>query len=350
MKQLFLAAGLAAMLATAGAAATFDIEVVTKNEGEATTSPFLLSINNLGTVAWNDYFRDPPDGSASDNFYQITQVDNDGNRTSSFTTQDTFYQSPILNDAGQVLSVFTERLDGGGSYQQLAILEPDGVTVTVVAERLVFSPPDRLDIPNYNEIDPSRIAINDNGDVAAFLRTTDDKMQIVKFPADGGEPVVIVEADVNGIFNISGLDINDAGQVVFIGTEMGNSDPRYISTTSVYVADGVTTQAVVTGDGFTLYDRPTINDNGDVAVAIYSSNGTQAGYIVQEAGGPTATPTYVGVFNTSGASVTSINLNDYGQVAYKYNNPNPKPQTPNPKPQTPFSCRTFSSHKNINIK
>ncbi len=313
---------LCAVMGGAGAANAATLEVIGLNQGEATSSAFELSINDQGTVAYEDFSR-PAGTSASSNTFGIVTVDVQGQ------TQDirrvlapvagTVYQSPIHNDAGQTLVVTSSSPASGGTYQELAIIEPDGTKI-VIGERLINGAVDRPGIPNFNTISPSRIAFNDAGEAAASVTATNGLQQIVRFPSGGGSPEVMHESSgsATGIFNVEGIDINNAGQVVFIGTELGNPDPRLTTTTGVYVTDGTTTDRVVTADGFTIFGRPTINDNGDVAAPVI--DGTDAGYILQEAGGATATPTIVGAFNTSGASVSSLNLNDYGQVAYEYEN------------------------------
>ena len=232
----------------------------------------------------------------------------------------TLYQSPILNDAGQVLVVTSVSPPGGGTYQELAILEADGTTKTVLAERLINGAADRAGIPNLDVINTSRIAVNANGDVAALVTSDSGVPQILKFPGNGSAPIVIWDSATSPIFNIDGVDINDAGQVAFVGTESGNPNPNRTTTTGVYVADVTSTTRAVTADGFTILGRPTINNNGDVAVAVYEQSGQppQAGYIIQVSGAAAASPTFVGEFTTSGGSVGSLNLNDYGQVAYEF--------------------------------
>ncbi len=327
-----LQGGAAALAILAGApagAATYSIDLITDkdgnkvglNQGEATNA-FDLSIDDQGTVAWADYYRDPPNGSFTDNRYQMRAVDTYGNREDSFDAgYQTYYSGPIRNNAGQYLVVTGQ----SGETVELAILEPDGVTKTVLAEWVTGTGTDDPNVLNYASLDFSRMAFNDNGDVAALVTTTDGKQQIVKFPSGGGAPVVILEeGDASGIFNFSsgGVAINNAGQVAFTGTEQGSSDPTRNSTTGAYVGDGSTLTRVIEGVGFTVFGRPAINADGDVMVSVYEHSGLnpQAGYVVQEAGEPTAAPVFVGDSNTSGGIVGSVNLNDHGQVAYEYNN------------------------------
>ena len=302
-------------------AATYTPEIIALNQG-GTSSAFELSINNSGTVAYQSFYRDPPNGSASANRFRMRSVDVQGQVTDSFDVACPVcgiqYQYPILNDAGQYLVVQNNRVPTG-TYVELVILNPDGTT-RVVAEQLVFSPPDRPDIPTVKSIEGARIALNANGDVAAIVTSTTGAKQILKFPADGSDPVVMWDDTVSNIFNIEGVDINDAGQVAFVGTENGNPNPLYNSTTGAYVTNGETTTRVIAGENFTVSGRISINNNGDVAVAANEGTGLnpQAGYVLQEAGAATAAPTFLGNLTTSGGSVSSITLNDYGQVAYEF--------------------------------
>ncbi len=319
-------AGLLTVLPMAAGAATYDFNVIALNQGEVTGSSDGASITDSGSVTYQDYYRDPPNGSASDNRHQIETATYDAGSRSwvydeSFdvgTERPFGYASPIGNSAGQTLVISNYNPSGGQVYQELAILEADGVTIRILGEQLFGGAPDRPDIPNFGGFDTSRTAINANGDVAAIVYSTNNRYQIVKFPADGSAPVVIIEVDgtTNGIFSIvNGIDINDSGTVVFTGTELGHANPLFTSTTGVYVSDGTTITRVVEGTDFVVNGRAVINNNGDVAVPVANGPGGQNGYLVQEAGAATATPTYLGV--TGNSIPTGMNLNDYGQVAYE---------------------------------
>lgn len=315
----FSAASLLALTPLPAAAVSYSATVLAVNESESTGSALELSIDNKGTVAREDLYQPSSGGNAYTVRTRIQTIDVYGNVENSFDAPgglqagSVSYQMPIRNDAGQVLTV-TNSSSGGTTYQELAILQPSG-TKTVLAERVVIGTVDRPGIPTYAAIDTSRMAINANGDVAALLQTTDSKYQVVKFPAGGGAPVVVAEASTSAIFNIDGVDINNSGQVAFVGTESGSVNPSRTTTTGVYVGDGTAAPTrVVTGDSFQVLGRPSLNDNGDVAAAAIAFVGDQAGYVLQKAGESPATPTYLG--GVSSGVATSLNLNNYGQVAY----------------------------------
>lgn len=309
-----------ALTATSAFATTYDMNVILDGGGFSTNGMDNISINDAGQATYQTTYPGfpPPTAMQTATYNKTTQSWDFEN---SFAGSTAFFLYPIRNDAGQIL---VQTVDDGLSptHAQMAILNPDG-TKRVLAEQSLYNLPANPGVPTYKSVQTSNMAINENGDVAAVVTTLDDKNQIVKFPGDGSAPVVIVENDPNGIFsaNYNRIDINDAGQVAFIGTVYGSTTPNQTITTSVYVSDGTSApQAVVTGTDFQLLGPVAINNSGQVMVATIETNATQAGYVVQTIGDPPAAHTIVGAYDTNGHLVQSVNLNDYGQVAYKYGN------------------------------
>ena len=86
MRSFLFGFALVAASSNLSFATPYNLELLALNQGEETGSAFELSINNSGTVAYEDFYRDPPNGSASDNRFQIRSVDVQGNVVDSFDT------------------------------------------------------------------------------------------------------------------------------------------------------------------------------------------------------------------------------------------------------------------------
>jgi len=131
--------------------------------------------------------------------------------------------------------------------------------------------------------------------------------------------------DGNGTFRFfQGAVLNDAGQAAFQAVMAGTNDPLNSDVTGIFVGDGVAPLAQTVRQGqaapgglgpysslYFIQDFPAINNNGQTAFFVRTSNNTQRGVFVS--GGP-AGPVNL-LDNVLGDQPA---LNNAGQVAYEY--------------------------------
>lgn len=276
----------------------------------ASGEAFDYSINNQGTVA-RQVARDGAFNVPFNAF--IETVDRDGNTGEIFLNRDgraSVSHSPIINDNGQVLT-FRSRGpvgDPNNFAEELVRVDPDG-SVTVLAQQA--SGPLATSPNQVNFINRFDIAMNNNGDVAAFIETTNGERQVVKFAPDGQSHEVLATED-SSLSLGSRVDINDVGQVAFTGFR--SSPTGGVTDNGVFVAQNANDLSLAFRHNVGS-SEVAINNDGDILVTSNSAPGH--GMVLHRAGTADTDFEVVDTAQTSfGPRFSAPNLNNFGQTAY----------------------------------
>lgn len=306
-----------ALLATqAGAASlnySFTVIQPTGFTNGSSGQAFDYSINSQGTVA-RQVARDGAFNVPFNAF--IETIDTDGTVGNTFLNRDgraSASHSPVINDAGQVLTVRSTGPVGDPTNfaEELVRVEADG-SVTVLAQQ--SGDPENTSHPNqFFFVREFEASINNNGDVVAIVETLDRERQIVKFAQDGQSFEVI--ASETGGLSLSGtsrVDINDSGQVAFTAFTTSPTNGSVVDN-GVYVAENGTLE--LTFRHTVGSSEVAINNDGDILVTSNDSAGHAM--VIHRAGTEETAFEVVDTAQTSfGPRFSAPNLNNFGQAAY----------------------------------
>ncbi|MEM1396034.1 MAG: VPLPA-CTERM sorting domain-containing protein, partial [Pseudomonadota bacterium] len=319
--DLLKSGGLLMCLAVASPsfAATFQITLFEESIGTGGgASNFEWTVNNKGTAARQGFFRDPPGGSASDNFYSIQTFPTQGAPKHNFSKASPVgppqFVAPVINDAGDFLATTrTGRPGTKSEYVELSIIRADGTKV-ILAENPIRDSPSRPGIPDFSALDAGAASINASGVVAAAVRLEDGTTQIVKFNPSTGTKEVVATETPDFVIDFRQPDINDHGKVAFAAIVPGVGQ-------SIYVGDETGFDVVIEGNQNTFQPGSSfsLNNDGDVIAGIVTRL-SDVGYIIQNANEPTASPIILGKSRDVGF-VQTVALNNFDQFAYTIGGP-----------------------------